>query len=241
MLDWRNPDDYEFPEDFSVIRWAWEFLRRNPKYRQDWQATLGRYLAKEGEFMSTQQTIDLIMSGKAAEIPIPELVHVPDDDYAPDHPSFAISSHRALEDWCLSYGYLNPDQDAPALLHFRDPEGNVITNRPKTEQSPSLVWARFNLRRPIKPQLEGVSKTLLEVQAALKASFGGIRRPKGHRALWPLYLRLLDARNDGAQQKKVAEHLSRERADAIDEKEISDQTRAALRLTKPAGYLDIIF
>jgi len=35
--NWRNPKDYESMKDYSLERWAWEFLRRNPKYIEDWK------------------------------------------------------------------------------------------------------------------------------------------------------------------------------------------------------------
>ena len=37
-LDWRKLGDYEFTSDLSPDEWAWEFLRRCPEYRQEWQA-----------------------------------------------------------------------------------------------------------------------------------------------------------------------------------------------------------
>ena len=38
MLDWRNPDNYGYIESLSSSGWAWEFLRRNPKFQADWQS-----------------------------------------------------------------------------------------------------------------------------------------------------------------------------------------------------------
>ncbi len=35
--NWRNPEEYESMKDYSLEKWAWEFLRRNPKYIQDWK------------------------------------------------------------------------------------------------------------------------------------------------------------------------------------------------------------
>jgi transcriptional regulator/type VI secretion system activator RovC-like protein len=33
-LDWKNPDDYAYLNDYNLHEWAWEFLRRNPEYRK---------------------------------------------------------------------------------------------------------------------------------------------------------------------------------------------------------------
>ena len=37
MPDWRNEDDYERTKTLSAEGWAWEFLRRNPEYRKDYE------------------------------------------------------------------------------------------------------------------------------------------------------------------------------------------------------------
>ena len=41
--DWRNPQDYEFTKQLTKDGWAWEFLRRNPKYIDEWKKTLVNY------------------------------------------------------------------------------------------------------------------------------------------------------------------------------------------------------
>jgi hypothetical protein len=40
--DWRNPDDYSYTAALGAEGWAWEFLRRNPVYRNDWVEIDGR-------------------------------------------------------------------------------------------------------------------------------------------------------------------------------------------------------
>lgn len=35
--DWKNPANYEHLKERSLEQWAWEFLRRNPKYIQTWE------------------------------------------------------------------------------------------------------------------------------------------------------------------------------------------------------------
>ena len=44
MPDRRKDKDYNFTEPISNERWAWEFLRRNPKYKDDWDI----YVKKSG-------------------------------------------------------------------------------------------------------------------------------------------------------------------------------------------------
>ena len=37
-LDWRINENYEFTEHLSNEGWAWEFLRRNPEYKDAWDS-----------------------------------------------------------------------------------------------------------------------------------------------------------------------------------------------------------
>jgi len=35
--DWRDAASYEYTRDLTEEGWAWEFLRRNPKYARAWR------------------------------------------------------------------------------------------------------------------------------------------------------------------------------------------------------------
>lgn len=37
MPDWKNPEDYAYTESLTPTGWAFEFLRRNPKYQADFE------------------------------------------------------------------------------------------------------------------------------------------------------------------------------------------------------------
>src|SRR5579864_7190097 len=39
--DWRDPANYEYTRELTRDGWAWEFLRRNPKYRRAWHEHAG--------------------------------------------------------------------------------------------------------------------------------------------------------------------------------------------------------
>jgi hypothetical protein len=34
--NWRNSVHYEFTQSLDAAGWAWEFLRRNPEYSEDY-------------------------------------------------------------------------------------------------------------------------------------------------------------------------------------------------------------
>lgn len=41
MPDWRNADTYSYTDGIGYKAWAWEFLRRNADYRDDWSECQG--------------------------------------------------------------------------------------------------------------------------------------------------------------------------------------------------------
>ena len=50
MPDWRKAQDYSFCESLTREQWAWEFLRRNPEYRQDYAWFISTWQALEQEY-----------------------------------------------------------------------------------------------------------------------------------------------------------------------------------------------
>lgn len=41
--DWRDPESYAYTRALSRDAWAWEFLRRNPRYRTDYSRVAGAF------------------------------------------------------------------------------------------------------------------------------------------------------------------------------------------------------
>lgn len=37
LADWQNPEEYAYTETMTLHDWAWEFLRRDSRYRDDWK------------------------------------------------------------------------------------------------------------------------------------------------------------------------------------------------------------
>ena len=45
--DWKNPQDYQDMQKFTVHQIAWEFLRRNPEYIKDWEKKIKKFKNKQ--------------------------------------------------------------------------------------------------------------------------------------------------------------------------------------------------
>lgn len=226
MLNWRNAADYLFPQDFPDYRWAWEFLRRNPAYQEDWKAALLRFQGDPNTYIK-----EFIPRARLALL---------GEDWNPDpgHPSFYLEADERKK-WGLS-GLVNPATDSPFFLRF-DLEFGYISYKkegaPVERGGRRYPWAYFDLYLPLKPQIEAVGRALEFAQ-----SKQGIkpRRSKHHRKLWPLYLRLLDADLDDRTPKQIADVLEPENSlEVLDEKKVWDRLRAARKMTRPEGYLSI--
>ena len=49
-FDWRSPELYERAREAEITGFAWECLRRNPKYQRDHKEIVGRDLDVTTEF-----------------------------------------------------------------------------------------------------------------------------------------------------------------------------------------------
>lgn len=134
MADWRKAKNYVFPPDFPDYLWAWEFLRRNPDYRNDWQAAVSGIDAAEdlddpGFFVHSEE-------GAAKWSLIPGLLNP-----ATDHPRFGFS---------VSFG----------SIRFFSGEGVF----PVKARGSWYPWVEFDLHWPLTHQLEAARLQLDQAQ-----------------------------------------------------------------------------
>jgi hypothetical protein len=98
--NWKKKGDYEFTKGLSNKRWAWEFLRRNQKYIDEWNhlssALLNRKKISKEDLENRKFVIrwQLLASQKMDQ------------------------EMKEARKWGLTYGLINPDQDKPFYLSF---------------------------------------------------------------------------------------------------------------------------
>jgi hypothetical protein len=218
--DWKKAGDY--PEgrelnDISLDRWAWEFLLRNPEFRKE----------------LTQAKSEM---GKAR----------PEDDKQKGPVGWSEKpTGRVLRKWGVEF---------PMLPEWR--KGNldrwvVFKNHPVHAVSVKLEGRRFqcmpeselrvvlefDLAAPIAPQLKR-AKAILD--ASKKRHKGKLpSESRKQIALYPLYLRVLDAKAAKATSAKMAEVFSSERAAGVSEKDIDNWLTAAERMAN-GGYKRLV-
>ena len=222
--DWQNPTSYENTKSHTLKMWAWEFIRRNPKYWSYWKESVRlwseevHYLKKEQErrkdLLSTKMgysTFDKIQilvadSAKQNGGGLASLIqHNRSDFYheenhiPPDDKRFVLTRQSAEKEW----GFLNlypPENKAPASFTF---DGTRVYEKDKDPlYLPSNnVAVRFNLKKDINKQIQLAKSKLLQLQKQKELK---PLNPKIRSREWQVYLRLLDADNARVPRKESA-------------------------------------
>lgn len=214
MADWKNPGDYPSEKEAlgaSLDLWAFCFLRRNKKFLN--------------EFM------------EAKKLPHPKV----DDTGQPvgwnQSPTGKVLKNWGVEWPCLPEWIENGLSDSPVRFQKHPVyarsvkiEGMRYKLMPESE---FRVVLEFDLEAPLQAQLERAKKMLDASKNQIKEKLPADNRKQV--AMYPLYLRVLDAMAAGATKAKIAEVFSLERPDGVTEKDIDNWKKAAEQLASE-GY-----
>ena len=220
MLDWRNPKDYAYIESLSNSRWAWEFLRRNPKYRDDWQRFSGSK-DFEGPFITDDdydrlfQVVRALRHWGLATLydPATKGTEIPDNDYL----------------WRDNLTYYS--ESLPQDITPREYSENWRLGAKEL-----LTFIKFDLERPIEQQLKSARqefKMIREVRGIPKMK----ARTKAHKGRWKTYLRALDGRANRASLTELGEAFFPSSDDP--KSDIRSVVNAAEKI-RDGGYRDIV-
>lgn len=227
MANWLNPDDYPFSSKRTSLReWAWEFLRRNPEYRQDYANFIARVSDLEKKFGQDWKQQD------SARENIPP--KKPGESCKAWRFRCDVEGEKAqslpLEQWYAQKWGLrermgDPDQgitdyiifittsDFPRRIEILDHAHDLFQDQPIGEDSSGgeelfirdgLALIAFDLRIPVKKQITKAAKLL---KAAKKRD--GVKVKSVHKAKdkWAIYLRVLDGLAAGIGNAEIAKTL----------------------------------
>lgn len=218
MADWRNPHDYDYTEDHNLHDWAWEFIRRSPDYRRDWEAALAVFQEKLKRNPSRYHRYDDLIE----EEKFPN-VHSDIQDA-----NFAVPRETEKRNqWHLD-GFFNPEIPKPHFLKFHSPlfpsmiigpiKGEMESDMISIEVWPYTLVSLIDIFSPLEPQLE---KLRLSAQKARKRLRREQKIPAAvtnvtllRKKLWKIYLRCLDAHSAGAKRSEAAATILGEGHDA---------------------------
>ncbi len=178
-MAWDNTQDYVFPSDMSLDYWAWQFLRRNTEYKNDWNSALEIYKSR---YIKNQK------------INLSELEYI-----EPSHAIHNAPFSSDLKDWGFGLGFYNPLHIIPQNLEFKNEHKRpcLAIDIEEFRNQKSLT---FDIRLPIEPQLKKAGIYLKKI-----AKERGIKSiTRHHKTKWRDYLRVYDAYQAGIEPNKIA-------------------------------------
>jgi hypothetical protein len=222
--DWRDASAYPTPDalmrldeemflyDDTLTSWRWEFLRRRQDYRKDFDAHAGP--TYDYEYARAKAAPK--QKGK-------KLVVVP-----PDHPAFranieylarasdqdSVDRFRAALPRFKQYGLPasglpNPRCLRPTRLRFERRYGafleGPIQDRTRLALKDDEVMVQYCLSQPLGPQEQVVGTLLRRMQAH---RYGKKVARRARLKEWPIYLRVLDARDAGVPFHVIGRELN---------------------------------
>jgi hypothetical protein len=197
--DWRDKDAYPKPDDLRLDEWRWEFERRRPEYREAWLLYAERTYRANIEDAQT-----IIGSDWAARERRKDLVRSIDDPqfYAKRRQSTEFGPWREYE-WNYIQDPVAPNRN---LLTFEQSTYGVILfdswdaflelPRRTDPDDSGHVAITFDLKRPLRPQLETAEEILefhVANEKAWSEEYSEPKQRRRHTENWPTYLRILDA------------------------------------------------
>jgi hypothetical protein len=206
-MAWDNPNDYEYLKGKGVglDQWAWEFIRRNPHYIEDWNTALDiheEYL-RNPEHIYNQNAFQ-------EEKPnhIPNLWDRRDGD-------FAVYPTYENNPWYL-INYYPPSKSLPKNLRFRSVKP-FRWFQAKDKSQPVKVWLNpfemmvtIDTRLPWRPNIASIQEELVQQYDlhikgghAIESTTLKLEDKNG----WIECLRLWDALAAEVSKKKIAASL----------------------------------
>lgn len=197
-LNWKNPKDYDFLNDLGPNQWAWEFLRRNQKYKEDWKLFNKKwqsYLVKSpkskfGGVLITPEfsRFESRLSSKWGldEMRNPDILY-PDRINDPDGIKF-------LFDGGFDTSLMGLSKREKYFLYWGVPDFET-----------GKISFTFNFHEPLEPQLQIVKKRFQDLQQKAKKKGLSVRtafKPRINE--WKLLLRIFDAKISGIKNKDIA-------------------------------------
>ena len=180
--DWRDENAYPGEDELTNDEWRWEFLRRRNDYREDFARPDESYIGEsKGRYFERVYFMgnlaDPTRSVKAMKTKKPD----------------TIDPFSNLFQGNFDITFLDTDLKALCGHPF---DGEL----PRGEAQPYHIDLRVDLTYPLPPQFLRLYRFAESAQASWQPY---VRRPRPSK--WPLYLRVLDARDAGAKLREIGE------------------------------------
>ncbi|MEP2759023.1 MAG: DUF6499 domain-containing protein [Hyphomicrobiales bacterium] len=206
---WNSPSDYDYADSLSKEGWAWEFLRRNAKYEEEYTEVRKRYAQAKELFGPFEDNEEKWRNYDPVIVKNPFLEHgdspgawngrVWDKNIAPEWTYLEV---QVAGRWGLKHKLQDPQKDTPPIFRYPYDHPKYMTEeakeyflplRPSPEQpepaKSQFISIGFDLALPIDKQLSKAKEILQDQRKYRK-----IAKTKNKTAprLWKDYLIVLD-------------------------------------------------
>ncbi|MGX2030901.1 MULTISPECIES: transcriptional regulator domain-containing protein [Methylocaldum] len=212
--DWKNPADYPDADTTSLYQWAWEFFRRNPSYRRDYDEYARLPRESLGDGLLPDGIISRFCKCEPAAMPGESVTQFAlRGGKRIGTPREYFSERYRLSKLLLAvpnpYRSLPPntpvfDTDLTKMLTYDISKvyehcGIKTGLTPETDRE---IVITIDLDLPLETQFENI-KTIIETKGLIR----GFKHRKNHRSKYPLYLRAFDARQENKGAAEIADGL----------------------------------
>lgn len=209
--DWQIAEGYSVGDNWSENRWRWEFFRRRSDLRDYFDARAGETYEHYARFNENFPKSDEPGFGAIVDVDARERF-----GYSPlpnprigDQPETLLMPHSAGhttkfvdDDACnveqllkMADVALNEREEFMFSRHLGHKSADIAENEH------AVI---FHLEQPLEPQIERARQMLRWEQ---KERLGKIIQRRQRPNLWPAYLRVIDARADGATWQQISQTL----------------------------------
>lgn len=231
--DWRDTSAYPRPDDLGLVHWRWEFLRRRDDYRKEFDLHAAATYAYQCKRARHDDALPRVVPPHDPSFRIdltyltplgitPNVVPPPIDDGTLEAKEALIKYLQAdlkkveqvNQVWrrCERYGFAcgrmpNPRCPKPERLYFERSYGPCLlgpSEKVPVDLGTGQFAARLDTGKPLEPQLKTIIEFFLTMQTH---SFGKKLEKRARKDKWPLYLRVLDARDQGQTHETIGRTL----------------------------------
>lgn len=269
--EWADLEAQNYPKkfpDLTPCSWAWEFLRRNREYWEDWseveearerlrregapvRVTASQMVKRSRGLTEEEQRSRQDLAGSETSCGLKWRVLDLADPRSRRAPNFIESSEPVTEidptAPAAQYGSILrfgvPDQTSPAGDDNLTVAEAILAKRLDTVHllPGEIAVQPFDLASPLAPQVRRTRQALKAVQRALKVEgVFDLHEPRIRDQFLSFYLRVLDARLCDARLADIADAFEFHDPVPLDEKKVSDRLHAAKKLTWPPGYTALL-
>lgn len=248
LPDWKDSDSYPQPDNTSLNAWAWEFLRRNPDYQQDYRSW--KSLGIDEDFLPHQPGHSMDLAYCEPEAYDGETFR----QYCDRHSDYRLVPLSVKRGNDYGLDYLHDPRNSARFVRFDtgvSPRYLVHDgNGPKEyagirPEKPGEVVVKLSLEWPIGVQVDRLQRILSRHQRRLEEK-GVItaHKKRNHPKKYSTYLRLLDAEASSAKPAEIARQIFPDRSDCYPDyngsKTVRDELQAANRL-RDGNYRYLLF